>query len=102
MAGTAIGSATGGALSSKKNLTFYTLITASVLMVIGSGLLTTLPSGFTPAAKQWGFEALLGLGVGMNLSTSTLMTSLQARFEDHGELISIPWYEKPFFSLLTN
>lgn len=85
MAGTAFGSAAGGAISSKKNLTFYTLIVASAFMMVGSGLFTTIPSGFEPAAKQWGFEALLGLGVGMNLSTSTLMTSLQARFEDHGK-----------------
>ncbi|KAJ6782868.1 hypothetical protein PWT90_07962 [Aphanocladium album] len=83
MGGSAVGSAAGGAISSKKNLTFYTLVVASALSMIGTGLMSTIPDGFTPSASQYGYEAILGVGVGLNLSTSTLVTSLQARFEDH-------------------
>jgi hypothetical protein len=75
MGAMAVGSALGGALSAKKNLTFWTLNAASIFMLIGSGL--------SPAARQWVFEVILGLGLGLNLSTSTLMTSLQAEFEDY-------------------
>ncbi len=85
MGGSAVGSAAGGAISSKKNLTFYTLVAASALTMVGAGLMSTIPSGLTPAPSQYGFEVLLGLGLGLNLSTSTLITSLQTRFEDHGE-----------------
>lgn len=85
MGGSAVGSAAGGAISSKKNLTFYTLVAASAFTMIGAGLMSTIPSGFTPAPSQYGLEVLIGVGVGLNLSTSTLITSLQATFENHGE-----------------
>lgn len=85
MGAMAIGSALGGAMSSKKNLTFWTLNAASIFMLIGSGLMSTIPGTLSPAAKQWGFEIILGLGLGLNLSTSTLMTSLQAEFEDYSK-----------------
>ena len=85
MGGTAVGTALGGALSVKKNLTFYSLVAASVFMMVGSGLMSTLPDDLQPPAKQYGYEVLLGLGLGLNFSTSTLMTSLQAKFDDHGK-----------------
>lgn len=52
-------------------------------MLIGSGLMSTIPGTLSPAARQWAFEVILGLGLGLNLSTSTLMTSLQAEFDDY-------------------
>jgi hypothetical protein len=88
MGAMAIGSALGGAMSSKKNLTFWTLNAASVFMLIGSGLMSTIPGTLSPAARQWGYEVILGLGLGLNLSTSTLMTSLQAEFEDYSKYAS--------------
>jgi hypothetical protein len=83
MGAMAVGSALGGALSAKKNLTFWTLNMASIFMLIGSGLMSTIPGTLSPAARQWAFEVILGLGLGLNLSTSTLMTSLQAEFDDY-------------------
>lgn len=85
MGGMAIGSSLGGAISAKKNLTFWTLNMAGILMLIGSALMSTIPGTTSPAARQWGFEAILGLGLGLNLSTSTIITTLQAQFEDHGK-----------------
>lgn len=72
-------------MSAKKNISFWTLNLASILMLVGSALMSTIPGTISPAARQWGFETILGLGLGMNLSTSTLMTSLQAEFEDYGK-----------------
>ncbi|RDL40000.1 Uncharacterized protein BP5553_04340 [Venustampulla echinocandica] len=83
MGGMAVGSALGGAVSAKRNLTFWTLNLASIFMLIGSALMSTIPGTLSPAARQWAFEAILGLGLGLNLSSSTLMTSLQAEFEDY-------------------
>ncbi|KAF5864307.1 hypothetical protein ETB97_008085 [Aspergillus alliaceus] len=83
MGSTAVGSALGGAVSAKKNNTFWTLNLASIFMLIGSALLSTLPESVEPVAKQYGFEVILGLGLGLSLSTITFLTSMQVDFEDH-------------------
>lgn len=79
----AFGSMLGGALSSKKNNTTATLVASSVLMMIGDGLLATLVDTRSPEKKEYGFEVLLGLGIGLNLSTTTIIASLNVEFEDH-------------------
>jgi len=88
MGATAVGSALGGAMSAKENRTFWTLNVASGLMLVGSGVMAMVPGTVEVASRQWGFEVLLGLGVGMNLSTSTLLTSLNSEFRDFGEFQS--------------
>jgi len=75
-------------MSAKENRTFWTLNVASGLMLVGSGVMAMVPGTVEVASRQWGFEVLLGLGVGMNLSTSTLLTSLNSEFRDFGEFQS--------------
>ena len=87
MGATAVGSAVGGALSAKRNRTFWTLNVASGFMLVGSGVMSMVPGTVEVSSRQWGFEVLLGLGVGMNLSTSTLLTSLNSEFQDFGEFL---------------
>lgn len=84
MAGGALGCALGGGLSLRKNNTFPVLVAASVIITIAAGLLSDLPSAIKPPAKQWGIEVVLGLGVGLKISTTTLIAVLQVEFEDHG------------------
>jgi hypothetical protein len=84
MGGTAVGSAIGGSASSRKNNTFWTLSLASIFMLVGTALLSTLPGSLEPVAKQWGFETILGLGLGLSLSSMTLLTSVQVNLQDHG------------------
>ncbi|KAH8879951.1 MFS general substrate transporter [Thozetella sp. PMI_491] len=83
MGSTAVGSAVAGIASVKHNNTWWTLIASGVLMLIGSCLLSTLTDTLTPEAKQYGYQVILGLGIGLNLATSTFITSLQVVFEDH-------------------
>ncbi|KXX79381.1 Multidrug resistance protein 3 [Madurella mycetomatis] len=75
MGATAVGSTVGGAFSSKQNRTFWTLNAASIFMLVGCGIMSILPDTVKVTAKQWGFEAVLGFGIGMNLSTATLEES---------------------------
>lgn len=84
MGGGAAGCALGGGLSLRRNNTFPVLIVASIIIAISSGLLSDLPETFKPAPKQWGIEALLGLGVGLKISSTTFLSVLQVDFEDHG------------------
>jgi hypothetical protein len=81
----AIGSYLGGAISSKRNLTSYTLIASALLQMAGCGLLSTLGGAVDIMPRQYFFEAILGLGIGLSLSTSTIMTSVQAKRGDLGK-----------------
>lgn len=81
----AFGSAFGGAIQGKKNLCSYTLVAASLFSIAGTALLSTLSHTVQVESRQWAGECLLGLGVGMTLSTATILTSLKVQMRDHGE-----------------
>ncbi|OAA47799.1 Major facilitator superfamily domain, general substrate transporter [Metarhizium rileyi] len=83
MGGGAAGCALGGGLSLRRNNIFPVLIVASIMIAVSSGLLSDLPETLEPAPKQWGIEALLGLGVGLKISSTTFLSVLQVDFEDH-------------------
>lgn len=83
----AVGSYLGGAISSKRNLTSYTLIVSALLQMAGCGLLSTIGDATNIMPRQYVFEAILGLGIGLSLSTATIMTSVQAKLGDLGELL---------------
>ena len=85
MGGGATGCALGGALSLRRNNTFPVLVVASILTIIAASLLSEIPDSVKPAAKQWGLEALLGVGVGLKISSTTFLTVLQVDFSDHGK-----------------
>ncbi|RCI08715.1 hypothetical protein L249_4762 [Ophiocordyceps polyrhachis-furcata BCC 54312] len=71
----AAGSFLGGALSSKRNNTSYTLVGASCLQLLGVGLMTTMNGTQLTAATQYGYQAIFGLGVGLSFSAATIMTN---------------------------
>jgi hypothetical protein len=87
---TAVGSCFGGGASAGKNLTFYTMSVGTALMIVGTGLLSRLPVDGHHINAQYGFEVLLGLGLGMSISTATFMNSLEVEFIDHGKLHMYP------------
>jgi hypothetical protein len=81
----AVGSYLGGAISSKRNLTAYALIASTILQLIGVGLLSTVTNSAYIQLRQYVFEAILGLGIGLSLSTSSIMGSVQAKRGDLGK-----------------
>ncbi|PNY25087.1 MFS-type transporter [Tolypocladium capitatum] len=74
----AVGSFLGGALSSRRNNTSYTLVGASCLQLLGVGLMTTIAGTHTSEAAQYGYQAIFGLGVGLSFSAATIMTNILA------------------------
>ncbi|EMC99586.1 hypothetical protein BAUCODRAFT_57376, partial [Baudoinia panamericana UAMH 10762] len=80
---TGIGSFVGGALSSKRNRTFSTMAVASCLILLGAGLLSTLGSGIAIEHKCYGFQVVVGLGVGMTFSSMSVMASLHTNARTH-------------------
>jgi hypothetical protein len=81
----ALGSAVAGTVSYDKNYTFWTLTTACCIMMLGSGLLSTLEVTLPTQAKQYGYEVILGFGIGLTLSTTTIIASLNTQFIHHGQ-----------------
>jgi hypothetical protein len=83
---TAFGSLFGGGASAKRNLTFYTMNIGTALMLVGTALLSySLPADGSHTNAMYGYQAILGLGLGMSVSTATFMNSLEVEFIDHGE-----------------
>lgn len=78
-----LGSFLGGAISSKRNLTFYTFTGAGCLIMIGTGLLSTLGSDLSIESKCYGFQVVLGLGVGLTFSSISILTSVETKFHTH-------------------
>ncbi|RDW58158.1 MFS multidrug transporter-like protein [Coleophoma cylindrospora] len=79
---TAVGSMVGGRLSGNKNRTFQTLFAGSCLMLLGIGLLTTLENTDKVQAKTYGFLVFVGLGFGLTVSTTSLLSAVECELED--------------------
>ncbi|RYP45630.1 hypothetical protein DL768_008067 [Monosporascus sp. mg162] len=79
---TAFGSFLAGAVSSKRNNTSITLIVSLCLQLIGTSLLSTLSDVTTEIKAQYGYQVILGLGIGLSLGAATILVSLQARHVD--------------------
>jgi hypothetical protein len=75
----------GGAISSKKNLTSQTAIVASCLILLGTGLLSTIKGGHSIDKAVYGYEFILGLGCGLILSSLTMMVNLVTSLDDNGK-----------------
>lgn len=84
LASTATGSMLAGAISSKKDLSFYTLTAGSCLLTLGTGLLSTISSGSKVDVKIYGFEVFVGLGFGLSVSTASILAAIQCEIKDHG------------------
>ncbi|OJD15998.1 hypothetical protein AJ78_03790 [Emergomyces pasteurianus Ep9510] len=64
---------------------FYLIILGSVLQVIGVGLTCTLPTeSFDVSPQQYGYEAIMGLGFGMGLTTILTLAPLVIKDPDLG------------------
>lgn len=84
------GSALGGMLSSKRNLAFYTLTVGSAFTLLGSGLLYSIGFDRSIVHRLYGFEVILGFGIGLIFSSSTVFIKLYADIEDAGTSIIEP------------
>ncbi|KAF4971947.1 hypothetical protein FZEAL_9717 [Fusarium zealandicum] len=78
----AFGSILAGKINSAKNYFFETLVAGSILMTIGCGLLTTLAHA-PDDAKLLGFITFCGLGFGLTVAASTMMSTVEAPIRDY-------------------
>lgn len=64
----------------------YFVLLASVLQVIGFGLLSSLPTTSHTSPAQYGYEVIAGFGCGINISLLILMTPFSVEKRDQGKL----------------
>ncbi|KAI1320435.1 putative MFS multidrug transporter [Xylariaceae sp. FL0255] len=79
---TALGAFLAGAASRQHNRTSLTLVVAHVLQLVGVSLLATLRDTTTEIKAQYGFQVILGLGIGLSLGATTIMATVQSRQAD--------------------
>ncbi|KAF5984660.1 major facilitator family transporter [Fusarium bulbicola] len=83
MLGTAaIGSLLAGKINATKNYTFESLVLGSSVMTIGCGLLTSL-SHEPNDAKLLGYMAFCGLGFGLTVASSTMLSTVEVPIRDY-------------------
>ena len=85
----AAGSTIGGLLSRKRNRTFFTLFTASCLMVLGCGLLSTASEGLAIDNALYGYQVIFGFGLGMTFTTVTIIASTESKFADYATSLGV-------------
>lgn len=86
----AVGSFCGGAASGKVNRTFHTFVLGTALTTLGVGLLSTLGPSQEVEKKLYGFEVLVGMGIGFTFSTVSILTTRETEVEDHGMRSALP------------
>ncbi|KAI0532495.1 major facilitator superfamily domain-containing protein [Xylaria digitata] len=75
---TALGAFLAGAVSRRRNNTSWTLLVAHCFQLLGAGLMLMLHNITMEIKAQYGFQVLLGLGIGLSLGAATIMASVQS------------------------
>lgn len=89
---TPIGSLLAGYLVSRfKTPPFYLLIVAAILQTVGLILMGKLSESSTiVSASQYGYQVLLGLGIGLTLSTILIAAPIVIEDKDTGKFNGLP------------
>ena len=86
----AAGSLAGGQLNRQRNNSFYTLTGGVSFVLLGCALLSTLSPTTGPEGKMYGFQAFVGLGFGLTISSVSIITSLESSIKDIGTCNPLP------------
>ncbi|KAI1122837.1 putative MFS multidrug transporter [Nemania abortiva] len=79
---TSLGAFLAGAISRGRNNTSWTLLVAQCFQLLGTSLMLMLHSVTVEVKAQYGFQVLLGLGIGLSLGSATMMGSLHSTRAD--------------------
>ncbi|OTB08887.1 hypothetical protein M426DRAFT_7605 [Hypoxylon sp. CI-4A] len=79
----AVGTAITGALNSKQNRVFESLLVATISVALGCGLMSTLSASFEVEPKALGFLVFIGFGWGIAVSIASMVATIHSTHEDH-------------------
>ncbi|KAK7926951.1 hypothetical protein PG985_003949 [Apiospora marii] len=80
----AVGAGVGGAIVRWWNISWYILASSCCLQTVALGLMATLPTTGEVARAQYGYQAMLGLGFGLTLSSFLVLARLEVSGKDSG------------------
>lgn len=81
----ALASAVAGAVNTKKDFIFPTLLLGASFMLIGTAALSSLPQTISVPKSMYGFEVFVGLGFGLMVSTVSLGANIECELRDRSE-----------------
>jgi hypothetical protein len=82
----ACGSGFGGAILSRKNHAFWVLIGGTVLQIIGTGLMSTIPFSDHVLPRVYGFMVLHGLGFGSAFVALLIVCRVEVKANYQGKI----------------
>jgi hypothetical protein len=85
-----LGCIVAGGASKKRNLTPESSIIASVFTTVGCGLLSTLKPSTHIEIKQYGYQTVLGFGLGLLYTALTMMMNIVVKRDDLGKSVCSP------------
>jgi len=84
----AVSTMLGGLLNGKKDRTFATIFAGSCLMLIGTGLLSTLTTDPKHENRAYGYEVFIGMGFGLTVSTVSQLAVFESDRRNHSKPLS--------------
>ena len=80
----AVGAGVGGAAMTKKNFSFWILLASNVSQVLGTGLLSSIPNSENVLARTYGFQVIMGVGIGLSIVSLMIIARVELRANDQG------------------
>lgn len=83
---TAVSAAVTGAVTSKFKVTWHLLVLSTALIAVGCGLLSTAGSDATIEKISYFYQSIVGLGFGLTLACSQVISRAEVDDKDYGML----------------
>jgi hypothetical protein len=80
----AVGASVGGAMMTKKNFSFWVLLASNVSQVLGTGLLSSIPLSDDVLARTYGFQVIMGIGIGLSVVSLMLIARVELSPNEQG------------------
>jgi hypothetical protein len=80
----AVGAGAGGAAMTKKNFSFWVLLASNVSQVLGTGLLSSIPNSEVVLARTYGFEVIMGFGIGLSVVSLMIIARVELSPNEQG------------------
>ena len=80
----AVGAGVGGAAMTKKNVSFWVLLASNVSQVLGTGLLSLIPISDDVLARTYGFQVIMGIGIGLSIVSLMLIARVELSPNEQG------------------
>lgn len=68
----------------KKNFSFWVLLASNVSQVLGTGLLSSIPNSEVVLARTYGFEVIMGFGIGLSVVSLMIIARVELSPNEQG------------------